>query len=1033
MKTIYNKLLFLMLLLPVVVFAQSTVEGTVVDKVSKQPLPGVNVVIQGAANGTQTDFDGKFKLNKVKKGEKIVFSYVGYVNATVTYDSQSDLSVSLLEESNQLQEVVVQVGYGTARKKDLTGSVSLITAKDFNKGAIVSADQLLAGKAPGVRITTNGGQPDADPNIRIRGGASLNASNSPLIIIDGVPISDQNPVGIKNPLALVNPNDIESFSILKDASATAIYGIRASNGVILITTKKGTVGAPQFNYSANLSVGKLFRKMNVMNTSDFVSFIRQYHPDRTNVLGIDDPSNELTDDLNTPEIEGRLLSDTDWQDVISRTSISTDHNFSARANLYKKIPFRASVGYSKIQGIVKTSDLERLTYSLKMTPKFWNDNLKIDVNAKGLYTDKNEIDEGGVFGDVAKMDPTKPVYGSSFNNKFVGYYQATVLRENRDETTGAINPLARLEQRHEPVRSLRFLGNIEFDYKLPFLRDLRAVVNLGIDASESKRRTVFDNNALATYRFNKSASFVDVNNPEKNYFFSPGVDYSEQQTSTNKMMDAYLAYSKNLTGFVTKFDAQAGYSYQDFVTDGTKNEYQYNPNTGARELFIKYQQNPTNRYYSPLNLQAFFARTNVDLLGRYLFTATVRAEGTSLFQEDKRWAVFPAFGLAWKLKEESFLKDMNFVQDLKLRLGWGQTGQANIPGKFFPSRQLYEPGDATSQYLPNATTYTPIPYNPDLTWETSTTLNAGLDFEIFKRSIVTGSFDVYQRNTTDLLAETPGAAGGTGGTLFLNNVGSIKGEGFELDLKVKVVENDNLSFNIGGNIGYSFYRIDQLDTPAPLQTGGIPTGTGVPLFFNAVGQQAYSAWVFQQVYDSNGNPIVGAYVDTNQDGEIGNDDRVYKGIRPNWVYGFNTNFSYKNWDLSAAFRGQLGGQVYNADKLRYGSIQSAVNPQDASFVNNVLNFNDGSANPLFDNYALNNSAISDYMLEDATFLRCDNIALSYNFQKIVKNASMRVSGSVNNVFILTKYSGQDPETFGAFEANFYPRPTTFTLGLSLDF
>ena len=1026
-----------MLLLPIVVFAQSTVEGTVVDKVSKQPLPGVNVVIQGAANGTQTDFDGKFKLNKVKRGEKIVFSYVGYVNTTVTYDAQNEILVSLLEESNQLQEVVIQVGYGSAKKKDATGSVALITAKDFNKGAIVSADQLLAGKAAGVRITTNGGQPDADPNIRIRGGASLNASNSPLIIIDGVPIGDSNPVGIKNPLSLVNPNDIESFSILKDASATAIYGVRASNGVILITTKKGTVGAPQFNYSANLSVGKLFRKMNVMDAGDFVNFIRQYHPDRTNVLGIDDPTNELTDDINTPEIEGRLLSNTDWQDVISRTSISTDHNFSARANLYKRIPFRASIGYSKIQGIVKTSDLERLTYSLKMTPKFWNDNLKIDVNAKGLYTDKNEIDEGGVFGDVAKMDPTKPVYGSSFNNKFAGYYQATVLRENRDETTGAINPLARLEQRHEPVRSLRFLGNIEFDYKLPFLRDLRAVVNLGIDASESKRRTVFDDNAIATYRFNKSASFVDLNNPEKNYVFNPGLDYSEQQTSTNKTMDAYLAYAKNLTGFVTKVDAQAGYSYQDFVTDGTKAEFTTDNTlspTGVRIPNIKYpKENPTGRYYSPLNLQAFFARTNVDLLGRYLFTATLRADASSLFQENKRWGYFPAFGLAWKLKEESFLKNMNFVQDLKLRLGWGQTGQANIPGKFFPSRQLYEPGDATSQYLPNATTYTPIPYNPDLTWETTTTLNAGLDFEIFKRSIVTGSFDVYQRNTTDLLAETPGAAGGTGGTLFLNNVGSIKGEGLELDLKVKVLENDNVSFNIGGNIGYSFYRIDQLDTPAPLQVGGLPIQTGVPLLFNAVGQQAYSAWVFQQIYDSNGNPIVGAYVDTNQDGEIGNDDRVYRSIRPNWVYGFNTNFSYKSWDFTASFRGQLGGQVYNADKLRYGSIQSAVNPQDASFVNNVLNFNDGSANPLFDNYNLNNTAISDYMLEDATFLRCDNIALSYNFQKIVKNASMRVSGSVNNVFILTKYSGQDPETFGAFEANFYPRPTTFTLGLSLDF
>lgn len=1022
-----------MLLLPIGVFAQSTVGGTVVDKVSKQPLPGVNVVIQGAANGTQTDFDGKFKLNKVKKGEKIVFSYVGYVNAIVTYDSQADILVSLQEESNQLQEVVIQVGYGSVKKKDATGSVALITAKDFNKGAIVSADQLLAGKAAGVRITTNGGQPDADPNIRIRGGASLNASNSPLIIIDGVPISDQNPVGIKNPLSLVNPNDIESFSILKDASATAIYGIRASNGVILITTKKGTAGAPQFNYSTTLSVGKLYNKMNVMNASDFTRFIEQYHPDRTNVLGVD-AGNGLSDDPSTPGIiEGRILSNTDWQDVISRTSISTDHNFSARANLYKKIPFRLSLGYANIQGIVKTNDLERFTYSLKMTPKFWDDNLKIDLNAKGIYTDKNEIDEGGVFGDVAKMDPTKPVYGSSFNNKFGGYYQATVLRENRDETTGAINPLARLEQRKEPVRSIRFLGNIEFDYKLPFLRELRAVVNLGIDASESRRRTVFDDNALATYKFNKSASFVDLNNPEKNYLFNPGIDYKEQQTSTNKTMDAYLAYSKNLTGFVTKVDAQAGYSYQDFVTDGTKSEYQYNIETGLREPNIKYKENPTGRYYSPLNLQAFFARTNVDLLGRYLFTATMRADGSSLFRENKRWGYFPAFGLAWKIKEESFLKDMNFVQDLKLRLGWGQTGQANIKDKFFISRQLYEPGDATSQYLPNATTYTPIPFNADVTWETTTTLNAGLDFEIFKRSIISGSVDVYQRKTTDLLAETPGAAGSTGGTLFLNNVGSIKGEGFEVDLRVKLIENDNVSFNIGGNIGYSFYRIEQLDTPLPLQVGTIPSQTGVPLFYNAVGQQAYSAWVFQQIYDSNGEPIVGAYVDTNQDGEIGNDDRVYKAIRPNWVYGFNTNFSYKKWDFSASFRGQLGGQVYNADKLRYGSIQSAVNPQDASYVNNVLNFYDGSANPLFDNYALNNSAISDYMLEDATFLRCDNISLSYKFEKLVKSASLRVSGSVNNVFILTNYSGQDPETFGAFEANFYPRPTTFTLGLGLDF
>lgn len=1044
MKTIYNKLLLLLLLLPAIVLAQSTVEGTVIDKVSKQPLPGVNVVVQGAPNGTQTDFDGKFKLNKVKKGDKLLFSYVGYISSTITFDSQTDLTVSLQEESNQLQEVVIQVGYGQAKKKDATGSVALITAKEFNKGAIISADQLLAGKAAGVRITTNGGQPDANPNIRIRGGASLNASNSPLIIIDGVPLGDSNPAGIQNPLSLVNPNDIESFSILKDASATAIYGVRASNGVILITTKKGTAGKPQFNYSASLSVGTLFRRMNVMNANDFTTFIRQYHSDRTNVLGVDDPTTDAVDDLSTPQIEGRILSNTDWQDVITRTSISEDHSFSARANLYNKIPFRASLGYSNIQGLVKTNDLQRLTYSLKMTPKFWDDNLKVDLNAKGIYTDKNNINEGAVFGNAATMDPTKPVYGSSSFNKFVGYYQATRLvplgsNDNptgfQEQTLGSLNPLALLEQRKEPARTIRFLGNVEFDYKLPFLRDLRAVVNLGIDASESRWRTTFENNAIQTYRFNTLASFAGVNDPARNYVFNPGVDFLEFQSQTNKTMDAYLAYAKSLVGFVTRIDAQLGYSYQDFVTDGTKQEFTMDLSPeGKRTPIIPFPiQNPNNRYYSPLNLQAFFARTNIDIKNRYLLTATLRADGSSLFQPEKRWGYFPAVGLAWKVKEESFMEKVNFIQDLKLRLGWGQTGQANIPGRFFPSRALYTPGDSNSQYLPNATTYTPIPYNPDLTWETTTTINAGLDFEIFKRSIVTGSFDVFQRKTTNLLADTPGTGGGTGGTLFLNNVGSIKGEGVELDLKVKLIENDNLSWNIGGNIAYSFYRIDQLDTPAPLKVGDAPFGTGTGLIFNAVGQQAYSAWVLQQIYDSNGDPIVGAYRDLNGDGAITNDDRVYRAIRPNWIYGFNTNINYKNWDLSAVFRGQIGGQVYNADRGRYGGIQSAVDPQNLSYVRNVLNFYDGTANPLVDNYNLNNLNISDYMLEDATFLRCDNISLSYKFDKLIKNATLRLSGTVNNVFLLTNFTGQDPETFNAFESNFYPRPRVYTVGLGFDF
>ncbi|TRX39410.1 SusC/RagA family TonB-linked outer membrane protein [Flavobacterium restrictum] len=1025
MKTIYKKLLFLLLLLPMSMLAQNVVSGTVVDAVTKQPIPGVNVNVQGTSNGVSTDFDGNYKLPNVKKGDKIIFSFIGYKSASVSYDSQKSLTVSLTEESNQLQEVVIQVGYGSAKKKDATGSVALVTAKDFNKGAIVSTDQLLAGKAAGVRITNSGGQPDASPNIRIRGGASLNASNNPLIIIDGVPIGDNNPAGVSNPFTLINPNDVESFSILKDASATAIYGVRASNGVILITTKKGTTGAPQFNYSANVSIGQVGKKLNVMNGVDFTKFIQQYHPTKTNQLGIDDPTTDAVDNLATPEIEGRILSNTDWQDVILRTSISTDHNFSARANLYKKIPFRASVGYNKTQGLVRNSDYERLSYSFKMTPKLLHDDLKIDINAKGTYTNKNTIDEDGALGGALSMDPTKPVYGDSFNNKFDGYYQSTLLNGNRDLMVGSTNPLALLEQRKRPERAVRFLGNVEFDYKLPFLRDLRAVVNLGLDASQSRIRESFANNALATYTFNQGTDHTS------NYLFNPGMSYLENQTSTNKTMDAYLAYSKTYTGFVTKFDAQAGYSYQDFRTDGYSEQFRNNIDTGLREPNIN-ANNPNNRYYSPLNLQAFFGRTNVDLLGKYLFTATLRTDASSLFTPENRWGIFPAVGGAWKIKEEAFLKDSKLFQDLKLRLGWGRTGQSNIPNRYFPSRPLFTPGNVTSQYLPNITTYTPLPYNADLTWEKTTTYNLGLDFELFTGSILSGAFDVYHRKTTDLLANVPFAAGGTGGSEFIKNVGSMEGDGLELSLNVKAVSSDDFNLNFGGNIAYNYSKISNLKelTVTP-DTGSTVGGTGVYLAYNPVGYQPYSAWVFQQIYDAKGQPIVGAYTDFNGDGVITNADKYYKSLRPNWTFGFNTSINYKNWDLAANFRGQLGGQVYNRKVASNGSIQSAI-PQNGNSLNNVLNFYDGTANPIFDNF-IGNEQFSDYLLEDATFLRCDNISLSYKFAKFINKSSLRVSGSVNNAFIITNYSGQDPESFNAIDGNFYPRPITYTFGVSLDF
>ena len=1035
MKSIYKKLLFLLIILPFSVLAQSTLNGTVVDSKSKQSIPGVNVSVQGSTNGISTDFDGKFTLKGLKPGDKINFSFVGYKKSTITFTDQKNLTVSLIEDSNELKEVVVQVGYGSVKKKDATGSVALVTAKDFNKGAIVSADQLLAGKAAGVRITNSGGSPDATPNIRIRGGASLSASNNPLIIIDGVPIGDLNPAGVNNPFTLINPNDIESFSILKDASATAIYGIRGSNGVILITTKKGTTGAPQFSYSANLSIGTVDRGLNVMNAKDFTRFINEYYPTRTNLLGIDDPNvndnpatpnvDEGADVVGTPEIEGRILSDTNWQNEILRTAISTDHNFSVRANLYKKIPFRASIGYTKAQGLIKTNDYQRFNYSVKLTPKLLKDNLKLDINAKGTVTDKNNVDEGGALGGALSMDPTKPVYGNSFNNKFDGYYQETRVVGPKDQFFGATNPLALLNQRTRPERVLRFLGNIELDYKIPFIKNLRFVTNLGLDASQAKIREVFSNNALATYQFNDADT-----NPQTSYLFNPGLSFEEYQTSTNTTLDSYGAYSKTMSGFISKFDLQAGYSYQNFKTEGDKLEYRTQLGTGLRELI---PNNIGAYYYSPVNLQGFFGRTNVDVLKKYLFTATLRYDGTSLFVGPNQWSLFPAAGFAWKVKEENFLKNSNFVQELKIRAGWGKTGNATLKDQFFPSRLLFTPGNINSQYLPGFSVYSALNFNPDLTWEKTTTINFGLDFEFFKNSRFSGSFDYYTRKTNDLLSNVPFAAGGTVSGNFFRNIGSLDSNGVEFAGNIKVVSSEKFSWNVGGNIAYNISKIVELKgitiTDAPDTGLG---GTGVSLAYNTVGEQPSSALVYQQIYNpATGEPIVGAYKDLNGDGQINGSDQYYKPLRPNWTYGFNTTVNFGNFDFAANFRGQIGGQVYNLKKAQNGSLESAV-PQNGNSFNNILNVYDGTASPLFKNYN-GKEQFTDYLLENASFLRCDNISLSYKFNRFIKKSVLRLSIAANNAFIITKYTGLDPENFNGIDGNVYPRPRTFTFGLNLDF
>ncbi|WP_223032730.1 SusC/RagA family TonB-linked outer membrane protein [Hanstruepera marina] len=1034
MKTTFNSVLFMLLILPTFMFGQNTVSGTVTEQSSSLPLPGVNVLIKGTTTGTATDFDGNYQI-EASNGDILVFSYIGYVTKEITYNGETNLNVSLDEDAAQLDEVVV-IGYGTVKKEDATGSVSLVTDDDFNKGNIVSTDQLINGKVAGVRITNAGGQPDSAPNIRIRGGSSLSGNNDPLIVIDGVPLSNINPAGVSNPLSLVNPNDVESFSILKDASATAIYGSRASNGVIIITTKKGTSGEPQFNFSTDISVNGAGEGLDMMDSDTYVRFIQEYHPDLIDKLGVpvgsvqtNEPISQIIDTPNGP----RAIYDTDWRDNVLRTAFTSNTNFNARANLFGKLPFRGSIGYTNAEGIVKTDDYERVTAAINLSPKFLDDDLKVTLNAKATYADKNSVDAGGALGGSLTFDPTKPVYNNAPDNRFGGYYFNTNVDGNRLILDGQWNPLALLEQRERPERTTRFLGNLELDYSFDFLPGLRAVVNLGLDASKSTIKERYYDNAAATYRFDSANSDINTN-----FVFNPGIHYQEHQHITNTTMDAFLQYAKSYDDkFVSKFDVQVGYSYQNFKNDGNKDLYDYDNDTGIRFETLN-ESNPNNRYYNVLNLQSFFGRANVDLLDKYLFTFSLRADASSLFVADdvwdpNAWGFFPAAAVAWKVTSEEFMQNVNFINDLKVRVGWGKTGQNDISQivGYYPTTPLFTAGGNNSQYLPGAGLYSALPYNPDLTWEKTTTYNLGIDFSFFNHNFVSGSFDLYKKETKDLLARVNVPPGQGFSDTFIENIGEIEGKGFELNLNINPVETDDLSVNLYGNVGYVYNEITDIGGQADINRNGSLRGTGTFLLNDVVGQQAQSAYVFKQVYDSNGNVIPGAFADLNGDNVINNNDRYHVQIAPNWTYGFGLNFTYKKWDFSSGFIGQIGGNIYNFNKMNYGFTEAVV-PANNNSITNALNFYNGAADPAFENVN-GNIQFSDYFLEDATFLRCNNIVLGYTFDNMIKNGNVRMYGAVSNPFVITDYSGMDPQNFGGIDRDFYPRPTTFTLGVNFDF
>ena len=1003
-----NKLLIAMMLgmlLSVQAFAQSlTVTGVVKDNMGEAVI-GANVLVKGTTNGTITDFDGNFTLT-ANKGDIIVISFIGYQPQELP--AAANMNVILKDDSQLLDDVVV-IGYGTVKKDDATGSVTAIKPDKISKGITTSPQDMITGKIAGVNVVSTGGTPGAGATIRVRGGSSLNASNDPLIVIDGLAMDNDGVKGMSNPLSLVNPNDIETFTVLKDASATAIYGSRASNGVIIITTKKGSAGsAPKVSYDGNVSFGKLRSKLDVMTGDEYREYV-------TNLYG----EEKLPHELGT--------ANTDWQDEIYRTAISHDHNITISGGL-KNMPYRVSLSYTNQNGIIKTSNFERFTASVNLAPAFFDNYLKFNINAKSMVA-WNQYADGGVVGSAITMDPTRPVYDNS-TNVFGGYYQWSTKAEfnNPDwlltkNSLAPQNPVALLNLKDDQAKSKSFIGNIEVDYKFHFLPDLRIHANLGADYSEGRQTTI-----ISPYSYSN------------NYYGWNGTSYEYKY---NLSGSAYLQYIKDFNEGKHALDVMVGMEEQHFHRTGYEIGQGTDPVTGDAYDERK-RDNTAYGYHS--TLLSYFGRINYTFLNRYLLTATLRQDGTSRFDSNNRWGTFPSFAFGWKMKEESFLQDVDFLSDLKLRLGWGITGQQNLSNTMdFPYMALYT-ANREFAYLPMGdqylTTLRPGAYNPDLKWEETTTWNAGIDFG-FLNGRITGTLDYYYRETNDLINTVYIPTGMNFSNMLTSNVGSLRNQGVEFSINAKPIVTDDFVWDLGYNITWNNNKITKLtasdDSDYYVATGGISTATGSTIQAHKVGYAASSFYVYQQVYDENGKPVENTFVDRNHDGMINDSDRyIYKKPSADVLMGLTSKMTYKNWDFSFALRASIGNYVYNDVLANRSDVSTTGIWSTSGFYSNRptaaldLGFS-----------GVGNYYMSDYFVQNASFLRCDNITLGYSFQNLFKTNGYngvggRIYATVQNPFVITGYDGLDPEVQGSADTpgidnNIYPRPVTFLIGLSLQF
>lgn len=958
-----------------------TIKGEVTDAQNGEALIGATVMVEGEKGGTVTDFDGNFSLQVSSSAKKIKVSYIGYIDKVLSISD--NMKVKLESDSKALADVVV-IGYGTARKSDLTGSVATVKSKDFNKGLVSSPEQLINGKVSGVQIMSNSGSASAGSTIRVRGGASLNASNDPLIVLDGVPLEQGGISGnSSNFLSMINPSDIESMTVLKDASSTAIYGSRASNGVIIITTKKGQQGAVKVNFNTTNSLQTRAQMVDMLSRDEFVNVINQFG------------------DANQKSLLG--TANTDWNDEVYRTAFGTDNNLSVSGSIDKWLPFRVSVGYYNQSGLVRKDNVERWTGNVVLTPSFFQDHLKLTINAKGTLNN-NSFNNGGAVWAAATFNPTIPVY--SGNDKYGGYNEA-LDADGYPVNAGVRNPRGLVDLYDSKSKVSRFIGSMDVDYKVHFLPDLKLHATVGADYAKGDGTIYVPAYAAQSYNKDESLGGSD-------YKYGP-------QKNENRLLTLYANYAKYFEDIKSNVDLTAGYDYQYWKS--TTPLYYTKSAAGTNLSTVKASD------YRHVML-SYYGRINYSFDGKYLLTATVRRDASSRFSKDTRWGTFPSVALGWTLTEEPWLKNQKVLSNLKLRASYGVTGQQEGIGNYnYLPVYTYSVTGAEAfingQYI---NTYRPEAYVSDLKWETTTSWNFGLDFG-FLDGRIGGAIDFYTRKTKDLLASVPTAAGTNFSKTILTNVGNVDSKGIEVSLNATPIQTKDWEWNLSYNFTWQNMKVKNLSLTKGGSQTNVKVGPSIDAYQFQVlseGYEPYMFYVYHQLYDSKtGKPIEGAYADLNNDGEINESDLYrYHSPAPKYIMGLSTSLRYKQLTLGMSFRANIDNYVYNGMGMSTGAFETV------SYNNSQLN----NLNTSFLKTGFKTRQyLSDYYVENASFLKLDNLSLSYNVGKINKWASLTVSAMVQNVFTITGYSGTDPEVPNGMDNSFYPRPRTYSVSLGLQF